>query len=160
MQFIKDSRNLFFVAILSLILIACGDNGNSFENDYSDAPALADTSNALSKVITNSGVIYYVINEGDSSSFNVTIRDNIRIYYTTRRLDGEIIRSSYVNGTTSAVRVTNIGAQTAISFVGDGLVDGVLGMFEGERRVLFIPEDVTTIDEALTVDVELEMVED
>ncbi len=160
MQFIKDSRNLFFVIILSLIFIACGDNGTNFVNDYSDAPALADTSNALSKVITNSGVIYYVISTGDSSSFNVTIRDDIRIYYTIRGLDDEILSSSYLNGSTSAVRVTNIGSQSTIGRVGDGLLDGVLGMYEGERRVIFIPEDVATVDEALTVDVELEIVED
>ncbi|RNC85754.1 MAG: hypothetical protein ED557_02980 [Balneola sp.] len=160
MQFIKNFQSLFVVAGLSLILIACGGNNNSFENDYSDAPALADTSNALSKVITDSGVIYYVISTGDSTSFEVTIRDNIFIYYTTRTLDGEIIASSYVNGSTSAVSILNIGSQTRISFVGEGLAPGVLGMFEGERRVIFIPEDVSTIDEAITIDVELELVDE
>ncbi|GAB5409296.1 MAG: hypothetical protein BalsKO_16610 [Balneolaceae bacterium] len=154
----KSVRNLLLVLCTILIVSACNEDSNPFIADYSDAPPLADTTSALSKVTSESGLIYYVIEEGDSESFDLVIRDDVFMYYTTR-IDDEIIASSYVNGSTSAIRVNSVGSQTSIGFVGDGFVEGVLGMKEGERRVLVIPSDLNTTSETIVLDVEVETID-
>ena len=146
---------LYLLPIFFLISACGGDNSTSVTFDYSDAPAFPDTSNAVSKVISNTGLIYYVITEGDSSSFELTIRDDMFVYFTTRNLDGDIVSSSFVNGSTSPRRVNNVGLQTTISFGGQGLIEGILGMQEGERRLLVIPNEINTTDQTITIDFEL-----
>lgn len=153
--------SLLFLSLVSIMISACGGDDNIFRNDYSDAPELPDTTNVVSKVISDTGLIYYVISEGDTTSFDVAIRDDMFVYYTTRTTDGEIVASSFVNGSTEPDRVNNIGSQSTISFVGDGFVEGVLGMYEGERRVLVIPAELntTSTSETIILDIELETIE-
>jgi len=146
---------LYLLPIFFLITACGGDNGTSISFDYSDAPAFPDTANAVSKVFSDTGLIYYVITEGDSSSFELTIRDDMFVYYTTRNLDGDIVSSSFVNGSTSPRRVNNVGLQTTIGFGGQGLIEGILGMKEGERRLLIIPDEINTTDQTITIDFEL-----
>ncbi len=155
----KTLKNLLLISLTIVAISACGNDNNPFEVDYSDAPILPDTTNALSKVTLESGLIYYVITEGSPESFDVVIRDDIYVYYTTRTEDEEIIGSSYANGSTAPVRVNNVGSQSAIRFVGSGFASGVIGMKEGERRVLVIPTDLNSISEPIVIDIELETID-
>ncbi|MEQ9308805.1 MAG: FKBP-type peptidyl-prolyl cis-trans isomerase [Balneolaceae bacterium] len=155
----KNSARNFLLLICTIAFVsACNNDSNPFVADYSDAPPLPDTTSALSKITFESGLIYYLIEDGNPESFDLVIRDDAYMYYTTR-LDGEIIGSSYVNGSTSPVRVNNVGTQSTINYVGDGFVEGVLGMKEGERRVLVIPEDLNSTTETLVFDVEIETID-
>lgn len=152
-------RNLLLVAFSILFVSACNNDSNPFVVDYSDAPPLADTTSALSKVTFESGLVSYLIEDGNPESFNVVIRDDIIVYYTTRLVDGEIVASSYVNGSTSPIRVNNVGTQSSISFVGEGFAEGVVGMKEGERRVLVIPESSNTTNQTIVFEIELEAID-
>lgn len=153
-------KSLFIILTLALFITACGsDNNTGYSFDYSDAPDLPDTTNALSTVSSTTGLTYYVITEGDPTSFDVVIRDDILVYFTSRLEDGDIFESSYVNGSTSAIRVNTVGTQSAISIVGTGFVEGVIGMKEGERRVLVIPSELNTAGQTVTLDIELESID-
>lgn len=155
----KNFTILLLFTLIVLLISACNENSSQFVADYSDAPPLADTTTALSKVTFESGLIYYQVEEGNPESFDVVIRDDIIVYYTTRLENGDTVASSYVNGSTTPVRVNNVGAQLVISFVGEGFVTGVIGMKEGERRVLVIPENLNTAGQTLTLDIELETID-
>ena len=122
---------------------------------------MPDTTAALSKVTLDNGLIYYVITEGNPESYDVTIRDDIFIYYTTRRSNDDVVQSSYANGNTAPTRVNNVGTKSTLNFIGDGIIGAVVGMKEGERRVAYIPSGLNTLssDETLTFDVELESVD-
>lgn len=164
MTFIKNLRILAFFIFAAVAVTACNEDSNPFEIDYSDAPPLPDTTaQGVTKVTTESGLIYYVITEGDPESFQVVIRDDVLIYYTGRTEDGEIFESTYGNGSTIPDRFTEIGSYVnsrGTSSKGEGFVEGVLGMFEGERRVLVIPPDLNrTSSTTLVYDIELETIE-
>tara|TARA_R110000868_G_scaffold37111_10_gene131543 strand:+ start:30716 stop:31201 length:486 start_codon:yes stop_codon:yes gene_type:complete len=152
--------DFLFITFSILFLSACNNNNsNPFVADYSDAPPLPDTSSAISKVTFESGLIYYLIEEGNPESFDVVFRDDIIAYYTTRLEDEEIIGSSYINGSTSPVRVNNVGDQSTINYVGSGFAEGVIGMKEGERRVLVIPSEINSTSETLIFDIDLVTIE-
>lgn len=125
-------RNLFpflFLIIFTISFSACEDD--PFEVDYSNAPPPFDIENA-DRVETESGLVYYVIEEG-SGAFEVQRRDRVSVYYTGRRENnGEIFDSSYKNGseTPSGFPLTNVI---------EGFREGLIGMKEGGKRVLIIP---------------------
>lgn len=149
-----------FLLTLSAILVisACDTNNTNFTIDYSDAPDLPDTTQALSKVVNESGLIYYVIQEG-AGPFEVGIRDNIRLFFTGRDPDGTIFQSSFVNGKTSSSIFNNIGSYNngqGVNSRGEGFVQGILGMKEGERRVLVIPPSQSVFIDTVIYDVELD----
>lgn len=149
-----------FLLTLSAILVisACDTNNTTFTIDYSDAPDLPDTTQALSKVVNESGLIYYVIQEG-AGPFEVGIRDNIRLFFTGRDPDGTIFQSSFVNGKTSSSIFNNIGSYNngqGVNSRGEGFVQGILGMKEGERRVLVIPPSQSVFIDTVIYDIELD----
>ena len=153
-------KNLFIILFVVFLISACGGNNTTgIRFDYSDAPPLPDTTSVVSKVTSDSGLIYYVIQEGSPESYDLVIRDDIFAYYTTRLENGDIYSSSFVNGSTSPVRINNIGSQSTISLVGSGFVEGVLGMKEGERRLLVIPSNINTTSQTITLDIELETID-
>ena len=164
MTFKKNSKILTLFILVAIAVTACDEDNNPFEIDYSDVPSLPDTTaQGVTKVTTESGLIYYVITEGDPESFEVVIRDDIEIYYTGRTEDGEIFESSYGNGSTTPDRFNDIGSYAnsrGNNSKGEGFVEGILGMFEGERRVLVIPPDLNrTTSSTLIYDIELESIE-
>ena len=164
MTFIKKLRILSFLTLSIVAFAACNEDSNPFRIDYSDAPPLPDTTaQGVSKISTGSGLIYYVISEGNPESFEVVIRDDIQIYYTGRTEDGEIFESSYGNGSTSPDRFNDLGSYVSArgtNSKGEGFVEGILGMYEGERRVLVIPPELNrTASSTLIYDIELETIE-
>ncbi|HET6528514.1 MAG TPA: FKBP-type peptidyl-prolyl cis-trans isomerase, partial [Balneolaceae bacterium] len=70
--------------------------------------------------------------------------DEVLVRYTGRTKDGEIFDSTYRNGATSR-RLSNLTPVTIsrprgpVSPLIDGFRRGLLGMKEGEKRVLVIP---------------------
>lgn len=95
------------------------------------------------------GVSKYVIEEGNGED-RVVIRDQIAFYLTLRTMDGTIIYSSYQNNNTSPIQATiqNISTPRPPSLVRsftfdrartDGLRKGLIGMREGEKRVIIVP---------------------
>lgn len=129
-------RNLLpflLLIIFTLSFTACDDD--PFEIDYSDAPPPFDIENA-ERVETESGLVYYVVEEG-GGAFEVQRRDRIRVYYTGRReSNGEIFDSSYRNGSQTPATFNSLND------VIEGFREGLLGMKEGEKRVLIIPPEL------------------
>lgn len=154
-------KSFLFIVITLFVGTACNDDDGIFRIDYSSVPELPDTTTALSKITLDNGLIYYVITEGNPESYEVTIRDDIYIYYSTRTTDDNIVQSSFANGNTAPTRVNSVGAKASLNYVGEGIIGGVLGMKEGERRVVYIPAGVNSLtsDQALIFDVELESID-
>ncbi|MEX2478758.1 MAG: FKBP-type peptidyl-prolyl cis-trans isomerase [Gracilimonas sp.] len=152
-----SSRNLIPLLLLLIFTVSfssCDDD--PFEVDYSDAPAPFDISNA-DRVETESGLVYYVIEEG-GGEFEVQRRDVVRVYYTGRReSNGKIFDSSYRNGSLSPATFNSLNNLI------EGFREGLLGMKEGEKRVLIIPPELgygnssssNLSDETLRFDIEL-----
>ena len=83
--------------------------------------------------------------ERGTGTQKVTIRDNIFLYYTTFRggtSRDNIVDSSYLNGSQASTQFAEIG--TYQSSRGVGFVRGVLGMTEGEHRVIQVPDSLNT----------------
>lgn len=144
-----------FLILFTVSFTACDDD-DPFEIDYSDAPPPFDIENA-ERTETESGLIYYVVEEG-GGAFEVESRDRVSVYYTGRReSNGEIFDSSYRNGSQAASTFNSLGNLI------EGFREGLIGMKEGEKRVLIIPpelgygnsESSNLSDETLRFDIEL-----
>ncbi len=128
-----------FISVIILIAFAagCGDGSTNFNlrpPDLTTVPPPFDTTNA-ERVELRDSLVFYRIEEG-SGEFKVVLRDNIRWHFTLRTADGEIIRSSYADDNTTP-RVVNLqNAET------EGLRRGILGMKEGEIRVIVVPPEL------------------
>ena len=121
-----------FLVVSAIILNACGGE-DPFRIDYSAAPDPFPIENAT-KVETESGLVYYIIEEGSGES--ITRRSQVFLFYTGRTMDGEIFDSSYRNGATTPAAFNDLG--TLI----EGFREGLIGMKEGGKRVLIIPPDL------------------
>lgn len=161
----KLKASLFITIFLALFISSCEEN--PFQIDFSEVPEPFSI-NGAEKITTESGLIYYVIEEGvcpndDEDFCQVNPRDQIRIYYTKRlkRDLDRIISSSYANGVTDpvAAQVNNSSIVTE-----DGFREGLIGMKEGEKRVLVLPPELAYANnpssnytnDSLWIDVELE----
>lgn len=160
------SHFLFIVISSVFLYIGCDDSTNPFfrETDFSTVPAPLDTSESELIELEN-GLSYYIVDRGDEDSqWQVQGRDGIRIFLTLRLEDGTILQSTYANGRTTPedVGVASLSPQ--------GLREGVLGMKEGESRVIIVPPSLgygnvnqgqqfyQLRDETLIYDVELEAI--
>lgn len=160
--YLMNLRNRAFLLSLVLIFTAfissCNDS-NPYEVDYSLAEEHKyNLSEADSVKTTESGLkIYYI--EAGTGIYEVERRDQIRVYYTGRIWpDGEIFDSSYKNRVTTPVTFDNIGNLV------QGFKEGIVGMKEGEKRVLIIPPELgygdnpnsRLSDDTLRFDIELD----
>ncbi|MEX0894827.1 MAG: FKBP-type peptidyl-prolyl cis-trans isomerase [Balneolaceae bacterium] len=125
---------LFAFSVFLFLYAGCDDStGPRFvEPDYSTVPEMADTSNA-EKVELDDGLTYYVIEEGGGQA-KVVSRDAITMYVTLRRSNGEVLSSTYANSRTTPQSET-VDRYTDAK----GFKLGVLGMKEGEHRIIVIP---------------------
>lgn len=181
MSFLKSS---FFQLVLFLAAIlfiqGCEDDplNNSRELDFSDAPDPYELSQADTSYTMENGVEIYIIEEGNTP-FETVSRDEITLYFTGRKSDGEIFDSSYLNGSEqpnpihlSSVRkaMENIPQNDPVPPQVEGYREGLIGMKEGEKRVIIVPpslgydDDNPGInsfdlrDETLRYDVELDRI--
>lgn len=134
-----------FIAFLTIFLIAgCNEDPYYFTYDYSDAPSFPNVSEAIEIINYDDGLVVYIMERGIGTQ-EVTIRDNIFLYYTTFRggtSRDNIIDSSYLNGSQASTQFAEIG--TYQSSRGVGFVRGVLGMTEGEHRVIQAPDSLNS----------------
>lgn len=133
----KFSPRHFLLIVLSSVFLytGCDDPSNPIfrETDFSTVPDPLDTSQAEFIELEN-GLSYYIVETGDEDNhWEVQGRDGIRIFLTLRLEDGTILQSTYANGRTSPEDVSVSGLST------EGLREGVLGMKEGESRVIIVP---------------------
>ena len=124
------------LAVTLLFTFACSeDDPFFFEDDYSTVPTPFSTT-GITPDTTESGLIIYEIAEGDTSSpVDVGIRDQVTVYYSGRKTNGEYFDSSYKNSRTTPVQFT-------VSNLVDGFTEGLIGMKEGQKRVLVIPPNL------------------
>lgn len=155
MSISKRIFSLLLLSILTFGLLSC-DSNDPFEVDYSAVPEPFDISNA-ERVETETGLIYYNIEEG-SGEFEVQRRDQVQVYYTGRiNNTGEIFDSSYRNGNTTPTSFASLENLIA------GFREGLIGMKEGGKRVLIISPELgygnspssRLSDDTLRFDVEL-----
>ena len=149
----------FLIAFTVFFTISCGgDNPYLFEDDYTAVPDPFSVTGIVSDT-TESGLIIFVLAEGDTTrQIDVGIRDDVKVYYTGRKTNGEIFDSSYKN-------LQNEPSQFTVANVIDGFTEGLLGMYEGGKRVLVIPPKLayegttnTLRDDTLVFDIELDTI--
>ncbi len=141
MSFTQLAKKAVFAASLLILIGACaGDGNNIYRIDYSGAPDLPDTTQALTDTVTASGLHYYVIAEGEGP-YEVAIRSDFDVYITVRLLDDKVIDSSYRNGATTP-RSMGPSSGTTLNDLVEGVKEGLLGMKEGEHRVLVVPPEL------------------
>lgn len=152
----KRIFTLFLLSFFTISLISC-DNDDPFDVDYSEVPEPFDISNA-EQVETETSLVYYLVEEG-TGEFQVQRRDRVRVFYTGRiNNTGEIFDSSYRNKNTSPTDFASLENLIA------GFREGLIGMKEGEKRVLVIPPELgygntpnsRLSDDTLRFDVELD----
>jgi hypothetical protein len=136
--------------ILLTILSGCTtDSGFRIqEPTFDSVPAAFDTSQDNEETVAD-GVTKFTIEEGTGED-QVVIRDQIAIFITLRTQDGTIIYSSYQNNNENPIQASVQSILTprpptivrSFSFERartDGLRKGIIGMKEGEKRVLIVP---------------------
>lgn len=125
---------LFIIVLITGFFLSCEDNTRRI--DYSTVPEAYSIS-GVERIETESGLAYHVIEEG-SGQLEVNPRDQIDIYYTKRVRNNlkKIISSSFANGVTQPVSSAVTGSRIIAE---EGFREGVLGMKEGEIRVLIVP---------------------
>lgn len=134
-------RTLSVTSLLAALLFlttGCADSTDpfSFDPDHSNVPDLPELSSH--EPVEFNGVTYYVIEEG-SGEFSLQDRrdETARIFLTFRLKEGnQILQSTYAdfNETPENVTIEELSEP-------GGLLDGVLGMKEGERRVIVVPPE-------------------
>jgi FKBP-type peptidyl-prolyl cis-trans isomerase len=148
MRFFAKSSLFQVVVILSTLLFlqSCGDD-NSPTNTDPDFSTVPDAYNLSENDTTyvKDGVEIYVIEKG-YSEFEVLPRDQIFLKYTGRIFDdgsgkGQIFESTYAGGNEEDALITNLRpiatSQQAPQI--EGFRRGLLGMKEGEKRVIIVP---------------------
>lgn len=146
---IKSTFFQLAIIISALVLFqACGDSPTRHRLVYTP-PAPYDISKADSSYTTDDGLQIYIIEEG-YGPYTVTSRDRLSAYYTGRIIKngeiGEVFESTYRNGSASPGILRNLtptpissSSGRTISPLIEGFRRGLIGMKEGEKRVIVIP---------------------
>lgn len=145
---ISSLISIIFAALTLIIVSGCStDSGFSIqEPTFDSVPDPYETAGVDEETVVD-GITKLTVEEGIGVD-RVVIRDQISMYITLRAEDGTIIFSSYQNNSTSPVQasIQNITSPTrpirSFSFDRartEGLRKGLIGMKEGEKRVIFVP---------------------
>lgn len=145
------NTSLFSISLFVLLIAftaACSTDSNIGlqEPTFDNVPEPFDISNIEAEPVQD-GIEKYIVEEGRGED-RVVIRDQLFIFVTLRTMDGDIIYSSYQNNRTSPDPVTVLNIQPAFprnfqiqrAFT-NGLRKGLIGMREGEKRVLIVPPE-------------------
>jgi FKBP-type peptidyl-prolyl cis-trans isomerase len=182
MSFIKTSPFLLLALLISsaLLIQGCGDDNNRPTGpDFSNVPEAYIMSDADTTYTKEGDVEIYVIEEGicpggDEEFCTVEPVDQISLKYTGRIFDGgtgegEIFESTYVDSARSSTIISNLTPNSTSQQPAqiEGFRRGLLGMKEGEKRVIIAPPSlgytdsrpgvngIDLRDETLRYDVEL-----
>lgn len=149
-SFKKTSFSSFAILLTAIFFLhACGDDGNGPTGpDFSTVPEPYDLSKADTSYVKEGGVEIYVIEEG-YGQFEVVSRDQIFVKYTGRVLNEHVFESTYAdrNENSDSGLIANLtpvpkprnGPGGPISPQVEGFRRGLLGMVEGEKRVIIVP---------------------
>ena len=166
MNITRLKSSILVTLFVSFLFVSCDTNNNSRRIDYSDVPDPFSIADPVSVDTTDSGLIIYVIEEG-SGDLEVTPLDEVSFYYTKRYKNDldRIIGSSYANSiTTPTTQVVTTSGNPRDAIREAQFREGVLGMKEGEKRVLILTPPVigytgatyTYSSDTVWVDIELE----
>lgn len=151
----SDSKILLLLFISAALFVTACNDDDPFATDYSLVPDPYPIENA-EKVTLENGLEYYRVQQGNGD-IDVTVRDVVKIWYTKRDKDGKIISSSYSNKQPESV--TGIVSGSPV-FAEEGFRKGVIGMKEGEIRVIIVPPNMHSYPsfngENIRIDVELD----
>lgn len=154
MRFLNKSPFLLFALLISsaLLIQSCSDDSNQPTGpDYSFVPDPYNLSEADTTYTKEGGVEIYVIEEGICPGgiekyCTVQPVDQIRVKYTGRIFDGgsgqgEIFESTFVDSTSTPAIITNLTPNSTQQQAAqiEGFRRGLLGMKEGEKRVIIVP---------------------
>lgn len=137
----------FALLLISFAFLGCEDDFQTIpEPTFDNVPEPMDISGVEGEEVIN-GVTKYTVEEGEGPD-NITKRDAVSVYLTLRTEDGTIIYSSFQNNQTdpvdiqvqSIVTVTNrqLDGFSQTRAYTDGLRNGIIGMQQGEDRVLIV----------------------
>ncbi len=147
---------LFATVLTVSLLTACDTDTSPLRVDYSLAEELVFDTTGFESRTTESGLIIYELAPG-SGTLEVVSRDNILLYYTIRfKPNDAIIESSYANNSTFPLQFNGVAGSA--NRLGDGFVEGVLGMKEGGKRVVVIPPTQSNYTDTVIVDLELDSI--
>ncbi len=129
-----------------LFLYGCGDNSSRFEVTYNAPPPFSFNPDSVRSDTTDDGLQIYIVEEGDGL-YEVVPRDQIRVYYTGRRIVngevGEIFDSTYRNGVETPGVLDNLTPVPKPNSQSSPLIEGfrraLIGMRAGEKVVAIIP---------------------
>lgn len=159
MNFLRKSSLLLLGLLISstLVIQSCNSNDNNNRPtgpDFSTVPNSYNLSDSDSTYTKEGEVEIYVIEEGicpggDEEFCTVVPRDQIFVKYTGRIFDngsgeGEIFESTYANGNEAAGFIANLKpiATSQDPPQIEGFRRGLLGMKEGEKRVIIVPSSL------------------
>lgn len=128
---IRSILTLTALLLLSGYFTACSDGFTFRPPDFSLAPEPYDISN-VTPTTTPQGLVIYVVQEGVAFLGPASERDRVLVRYTLRLDDGTIEDSSYRDQNPDPV-------QFSLSEVIRGFREGIVGMVEGEKRVIIVP---------------------
>ena len=136
--------NRFLLVLLiipaGLLIQSCDDNSTG--PDFSAAPEPYDRTAAVRDSSLGEGLEIFVIQDGEGP-YEVTPNDQIQVRYTGRTADGEIFDTTYrPSSTTDNSRIlSNLtpGPKSNQSPLIEGFRKGLVGMEEGEKRIIEIP---------------------
>ncbi len=147
------------VTTFFLFAISCGDGSNPyfFEDDFTTVPE-PYSYDGINPDTSDTGLITYKLENGNGP-FTVNILDEVLVYYSGRKTDGEVFDSSFKNGSTSSTQLT-------VTNVIEGFKEGLIGMKEGEKKVLVIPPSLgygnsagnTLQNDTLIFDIHLDLI--
>ncbi len=134
---IASLKSIFTILSFALVLASCSETTDPFfqQIDFSTVPAPMDFSE-YERFETERGVGYYILKEGSGQITVQPYRDGLRLFFTLRTEDGEILQSTYANGRQAPEE------RGVESFNTQGARDGVIGMKTGETRVLVVPPEL------------------
>lgn len=143
-------NSAFALLLVSFAFLGCEDDFQTIpEPTFDNVPEPMEISGVDGEEVIN-GVTKFTVEEGEGPD-RVTKRDAVSVYITLRTEDGTIIYSSFQNNQTDPVdmQVQNIVAITNPQLDGysqsraytDGLRNGIIGMRQGEDRVLVVEPD-------------------
>lgn len=150
MKFFKQSLTPYFLFFISafFLLQACGEDPYRTRVEF-NPPAPYDTSQPDSSFTTDDGLQIIIVEKG-YGPFEVISRDRVSAYYTGRIIEngqiGKVFDSTYKNDVESPGVLRNLTPTPITSPSGqqvspliEGFRRGLLGMTEGEKRVVIIP---------------------
>jgi hypothetical protein len=137
---------LFFLFAITIVSCDTTDPFQFVPPDFSTVPEAFDYSGVEPETI-EPGIEAYILEEG-SGQFSVTQRDQVSFVVTLRTLEGEIIYSSFADGSVlpvsnqrvDLIRVSNaiINPRSPQLLYSSGLRKGLTGMKIGEVRTLIV----------------------